>query len=86
MYITVSTGVGGGWILNGRPWHGRGMAGEIGHMVVDPAGPLCLCGKRMCRATGFGTVHAQQVRECLQHSPERDSIAYSGWRQLEAVR
>jgi len=46
MYITVSTGVGGGWILNGRPWRGaEGMAGD-GHMVVDPVGPLCLCGKR----------------------------------------
>lgn len=49
MYITVSTGVGGGWVLGGRPWRGHeGMAGEIGHMVVDPAGPLCLCGKRGC--------------------------------------
>jgi glucokinase len=46
-YITVSTGVGGGWILNGQPWRGAGgMAGEIGHIVVDPAGPVCLCGKR----------------------------------------
>lgn len=49
LYITVSTGVGGGWILDGRPWRGHdGMAGEIGHTVVDPAGPLCLCGKRGC--------------------------------------
>ncbi len=49
MYITVSTGVGGGWALNGRSWRGHeGMAGEIGHTVVDPAGPLCLCGKRGC--------------------------------------
>ncbi len=49
MYITVSTGVGGGWILGGRPWRGHaGMAGEIGHTVVDPSGPLCLCGKRGC--------------------------------------
>ena len=49
MYITVSTGVGGGWVLGGRPWRGHeGMAGEIGHTVVDPDGPLCLCGKRGC--------------------------------------
>ncbi|WP_449416656.1 ROK family protein [Phormidium nigroviride] len=48
-YITVSTGVGGGWILNGQLWRGtEGMAGEIGHTVVDPNGPLCLCGKRGC--------------------------------------
>ncbi len=49
MYLTVSTGVGGGWVLNGRSWRGHeGMAGEIGHMTVDPNGPLCLCGKRGC--------------------------------------
>ncbi len=49
LYVTVSTGVGGGWILDGRPYRGAtGVAGEIGHMVVDPDGPLCLCGKRGC--------------------------------------
>jgi glucokinase len=49
LYVTVSTGVGGGWILDGRPYRGSsGMAGEIGHTVVDPNGPVCLCGKRGC--------------------------------------
>jgi glucokinase len=49
MYITVSTGVGGGWILNGRIWRGHeGMAGEIGHTSVDPNGPPCLCGQNGC--------------------------------------
>jgi len=49
LYITVSTGVGGGWIVSGRPYRGHnGMAGEIGHTVADPAGPFCLCGKRGC--------------------------------------
>ena len=49
LYVTVSTGVGGGWVLGGRPWRGHGgMAGEIGHTVANPAGPLCLCGKRGC--------------------------------------
>jgi glucokinase len=49
LYVTVSTGVGGGWVLNGRIWRGhQGLAGEIGHTVVDPHGPLCLCGKQGC--------------------------------------
>ncbi len=49
LYITVSTGVGGGWILGGRPYRGHNsMAGEIGHTAVDPDGPVCLCGKRGC--------------------------------------
>lgn len=49
LYVTVSTGVGGGWVLGGRVWRGGdGMAGEIGHTVVEPDGPLCLCGKHGC--------------------------------------
>jgi glucokinase len=42
------TGVGGGLILGGKPWHGRGAAGEIGHMVVKRGGALCPCGRRGC--------------------------------------
>jgi len=76
MYITVSTGVGGGWILNGRPWRGaEGMAGEIGHMVVDPDGPLCLCGKRGCvERLASGPYIAQRAREWLQTQPDRGQI------------
>ncbi|MEH2061137.1 MAG: ROK family protein [Nostoc sp.] len=72
-YITVSTGVGGGWILNGQPWRGAGgMAGEIGHIVVDPAGPLCLCGKRGCvERLASGPYMAQNVREILENEPQR---------------
>lgn len=42
------TGVGGGIILNGRPWLGRGGAGEVGHVVVEPDGARCGCGRRGC--------------------------------------
>ena len=76
LYITVSTGVGGGWILSDRPWRGaEGMAGEIGHTVVDPTGDLCLCGKRGClERLASGRYIAQQVQEQLQHQPERGKI------------
>jgi len=62
-YVTVSTGVGGGWVLNGRSWRGHeGMAGEIGHTVVDPDGPVCLCGKRGCvERLASGPYMAQDV-------------------------
>ncbi|BAZ27270.1 ROK family protein [Kalymmatonema gypsitolerans NIES-4073] len=72
-YITVSTGVGGGWILNSQPWRGsEGMAGEIGHMVVDPNGPVCLCGKRGCvERLASGPYMAQDVREVLRNEPQR---------------
>jgi glucokinase len=42
------TGVGGGLILNGKPWTGRGGAGEIGHIVVEIDGARCPCGRRGC--------------------------------------
>jgi glucokinase len=42
------TGVGGGLILEGEEWHGRGGAGEIGHMVVKKGGARCPCGRIGC--------------------------------------
>jgi glucokinase len=47
--LTLGTGVGGGLILGGDIWHGaNGMAGEFGHMTVEPDGRLCGCGNRGC--------------------------------------
>ena len=47
--ITLGTGVGGGFVVNGKPWHGvTGMAGEVGHMTVIPDGAACGCGSRGC--------------------------------------
>jgi len=88
MYITVSTGVGGGWILNGQPWRGtEGMAGEIGHTVVDPDGPICLCGKRGCvERLASGPYIAQQARAWLVEQPDRGKMlrALAGG-NLEAI-
>jgi glucokinase len=42
------TGVGSGIILDRKPWHGRGAAGELGHTVVKIGGRRCLCGRRGC--------------------------------------
>ena len=47
--LTLGTGVGGGMVLNGQVWHGMtGMAGELGHINVDPNGPPCNCDSRGC--------------------------------------
>jgi glucokinase len=47
--ITLGTGIGGGIVLNGKIWAGRnGMAGEFGHMTVEPDGVPCGCGNRGC--------------------------------------
>ncbi|MBN9605753.1 MAG: ROK family protein [Actinomycetales bacterium] len=49
VYLTLSTGVGGAVLEGGRLLHGRhGGAGELGHLVSDPAGPRCGCGRRGC--------------------------------------
>lgn len=49
MFVTVSTGVGGGIILNKKLLVGNhGLAGHIGHTLADPHGPLCGCGRRGC--------------------------------------
>lgn len=47
--VWLGTGVGGGLILDGRPFHGsHGAAGEVGHMIVHQSGALCACGRRGC--------------------------------------
>ncbi len=49
LYLGLGTGVGGGMVLDRRVWHGReGLAGELGHITVDPNGPICGCGNHGC--------------------------------------
>ncbi len=49
VYLKVSTGVGAGLVVDGRLYRGAGhTAGEIGHTVLDPGGPVCRCGNRGC--------------------------------------
>jgi glucokinase len=58
------TGVGGGIILDGKPWLGRGTAAEIGHMVVKMDGARCPCGRRGCMEAyaGRGAMEARARR------------------------
>ena len=65
IYVTVSTGIGAGLILRGDLYAGaHGIAGEFGHIVVQPGGPLCRCGNHGCVeavASGTGIMHAARV-------------------------
>ena len=65
LYLTVSTGIGGGLILDGELYRGeRGLAGEIGHTLVQENGPRCTCGKSGClEAFASGTSLARKARE-----------------------
>jgi glucokinase len=68
LYVTVSTGIGGGIILDGRPLLGLdGTAGEVGHLTVDLDGPLCADGQRgHVEAIASGTAIAHLAREALR--------------------
>ncbi|MGN6253789.1 MAG: ROK family protein [Solirubrobacterales bacterium] len=59
------TGVGGGLVLDGKPWLGRGAAGEIGHMVVKRGGAKCQCGRRGCLEAyaGRSALYAEARRQ-----------------------
>jgi glucokinase len=69
VYITVSTGVGGGIVLGGRPLIGvDGTAGEVGHMTIDLDGPLCGDGQPgHVEAIGSGTAIARAGRELISN-------------------
>jgi glucokinase len=67
IYLTISTGVGGGIIIDREVYHGvTGSAGELGHMVVWFNGPRCLCGERGClEAIASGTGLAWRAQELV---------------------
>jgi len=72
VYVTISTGIGGGLISDGRVIRGRdSMAGEIGHLPVSENGVLCSCGARGCLETFCsGTAIAQRGQEWATRRPE----------------
>lgn len=73
--IFVGTGIGGGIIINGQLHSGmRGAAGEVGHMMLDPKGPRCPCGRRGCaEALASRTSMERDVRE-LVHEGMKSSV------------
>ena len=75
VYLTISTGIGGGVISGGCLMQGfRGMAAELGHMIVDPNGPLCGCGQRgHIESFSSGPSIARYVAEQLA-AGERSSL------------
>jgi glucokinase len=68
IYVTASTGIGGGLILNGKIYQGAtGGAGEIGHTTVAPYGPRCGCGNRGClEAMASGTAIAREGQDLVR--------------------
>lgn len=78
VYITWSTGVGAGVVAGGHLIDGaHGSAGEVGHMIIDPNGPLCGCGQRgcveaICSGTNIEKRYGISVRQLLEAAAEGD--------------
>ncbi len=65
--VTLGTGVGGGIVLRQQIWHGMtGMAGEFGHITIDPDGPPCNCGNQGCvEQYASATAIVRMAREAI---------------------
>ncbi len=77
--VTVGTGIGGGLVLGGRLYRGRfGVAAEIGHMVLDPSGLPCGCGRRGCweqYASGNALLRDTRARAAADRDRARELLA-----------
>ena len=70
LLVALGTGIGGGLVIEGRVERGRGFLGEVGHMVIDPSGPRCGCGRHGCwEALVSGTSLGRAARELAEADP-----------------
>jgi len=76
LYVTVSTGVGGGLVLDGRPYRGAdSTAGEIGHVRIQSDGPICTCGRRGCvESLAAGPYIARAAQRKVRENPSNGAI------------
>jgi glucokinase len=79
------TGVGGGVILDGREWLGRGAAGEIGHMVIKEGGARCTCGRRGCLEAYAGR-GAMEIEARREHDKGTKTDLFKIMKKKEHVR
>jgi len=79
IYITLSTGIGGGIVIEGKIYSGAiGAAGEVGHMTIDDEGPVCNCGNRGCWETlASGTALAREARRQIKEGVRTSILNYA---------
>lgn len=79
IYITLSTGIGGGIVIDGKIYTGAiGTAGEIGHMTIDDNGPLCNCGNKGCwEALASGTALAREAKQRIKEGAKTSILKYT---------
>ncbi|GAA2009985.1 ROK family protein [Nakamurella flavida] len=88
-YLNFGTGVAAGIVREGALWRGSGgNAGEVGHIPIDPLGPICKCGQRGClemSASGsavarlWPTAHPRPVQDLMDRAAEGDERARRVW-------
>jgi glucokinase len=88
VYITVSTGIGGGAVINGRLYKGStSNALEIGHTTIDPEGPRCNCGNYGCaEAFASGTAIGRQAKEAVAANLDTSLKNYENVGSYEVFR
>jgi len=80
IYLTISTGIGSGIIINNQLYSGLGQAGEAGHMVINSDGPRCSCGQRGClESLASGTAIAKRAKEVY-----KEIKGLSGLRKIDS--
>jgi glucokinase len=79
IYITLSTGIGGGIVIDGKIYSGAiGVAGEVGHMTIDDEGPICNCGNKGCwEALASGTALAKEARHRIEEGNRTSILEYT---------
>jgi glucokinase len=86
VYIQISTGVGGGLILNRQLFRGSALAGEFGHLTIQPNGPECTCGKRGCvESVCAGWALARDGRAALPQAARNSPLAHMARLQPETL-
>ena len=87
LYMTMSTGIGGGIVANGEIYHGANdSAGEVGHQILLPDGPLCGCGKYGClEALCSGPSIARRAQEAVADQPHTRILVLADG-QIDRVR
>jgi glucokinase len=88
IYITVSTGIGGGAVLNGKMYRGgTGNALEIGHNTIVPDGPLCNCGNYGClEALASGTAITRQAVDAIKNGATSSLSKYKEITTIEVFK
>lgn len=86
LMVTLGTGIGGGWIINDKIFHGdRGFAGEIGHIIIDFNGVMCNCGNRGCLEAYASATGLKRMIKDWEDVPEKSAFVSKLNSSIESI-